>query len=97
MARWQFSLSDALIGTAVIAIWVWIILLFPFIEGAPPYFIPQVIPLVALFLLTLTLHRLTRDSPKAWLMAALWAGLTILGAVFLVALNDDPRILIPFR
>jgi zinc transporter ZupT len=43
--------------------------------------------------MTIVLHRLTRGSANAWIVAALYAGLAAVGAVLLIALLHDSSIL----
>ncbi len=95
MARWQFSLSSMLRSTAATAIWLWVILLMPAGPGWLGTFVARAIPLFVLCVLTLVLHRVARGSRDAWSTAALYAGLTILLAVFAVAVTDDWSILRP--
>jgi hypothetical protein len=94
MPRFQFSISTLLLATAAAATWLWVVLLFPGGKGAGL----RVIPVAALVLLTIVLHRITKPhGPSAWVVAALWAGITILGAAALASLHDEKPMLFPFR
>jgi hypothetical protein len=88
MTRYQFSTADILIGMAVTAIWMGTLAMIPPSDATD---VPlRIMTLGVLVMLTLALHRLMRRSPKAWLMAALWAGLTVSFGIILVAVINDP-------
>ncbi len=97
MARWQFSLASMLRTTTAAAIWLWVILLIPSTPGWLGTVVMRAIPLLVLCGMTLALHRIGRGSREAWSVAALYAGLTVLLAVLLVALTDDWSIVGPVR
>ncbi|MEX2317721.1 MAG: hypothetical protein WD669_11255 [Pirellulales bacterium] len=89
MQRLQFSISTLLIGTAAVATWLSVMLVFTRSSGAWSI---ALIQLLTLGSITWGNHRILRNTPNAWTISALVAGVFVLAVLFFVWLSGNPAI-----